>query len=888
MAGVYLGRAFENTFYHNNFINNTQQTYTSYEGEDNVWNVGYPSGGNHWSDYSGQDLDGDGIGDTAYVIDADNKDNYPLMKPWGSQLPIVSFAYSAHPLKDETVTFDASESYDRDGSIVTYEWNFGDGNVTTITDPVVTHVYTAVGTYIVNLTLADDDGLSRSIAKSLTVKLYSSAITLDVYPTTVAVGSNVTLNGTITPTRVGANVTISYRLSGGTWTEIATVPTDSNSNYTYTWKTTYVGTNEIKASWTGDENTWPAESEIKTVSVQGYTIYIRADGSVDPPTAPIQLDGNLYTFTDNIYAPIVVQKSNIVIDGNGFTLQDAGYGWPVTGGFSLSGISNVTIQNTNIKGFYYNGIQLESSSYNTISKNNIANNGWGGIVLAGVGSNNTISNNNITDNGFGISAYSSYTTIARNNITNNYWWGILIESAHNTISGNNIENNGDGVVLSGGSNNTVSRNKITNSTYYGVGLFYTIYNIISENDITNNLWGIYISYNNYNTIYHNNLINNTQQVEGALTNAWDDGYPSGGNYWSDYAAVDLFVGRFQNETGSDGIGDTPNIIDTDNQDHYPLINPWILGSPIAYFSHTPRFPLVGETVTFNASDSHDYEGNIISYEWNFSDGNTTIVTEPIIMHVYTAQSVYSVNLTVTDNEGFRRSITRSIAVGTDTTPPTTLDDYDALWHTSDFTITLTATDDLSGVAETYYRINDGPIQNVSAHEQPLITTEGANNKLEYWSIDNAGNEELPHKILTEIKLDKTYPTIETPSRTPDGDVQPDQSVEVSVNVTDAISQVKNVTLYYTINDGETWTDLPMNHTTSNLYEATIPPQQADTTVRFKIVAYNHAGNNATLDGTQPYCVYQVIPEFPSSLILPIFMIITLLAAIAYKRKHPPL
>jgi PKD repeat protein len=348
--------------------------------------------------------------------------------------------------------------------------------------------------------------------------------------------------------------------------------------------------------------------------------------------------------------------------------------------------------------------------------------------------------------------------------------------------------------------------------------------------------------------------------------------------------VDLFVGRFQNETGSDGIGDIPYIIDTDNQDHYPLIDPWIPGSPIAYFSHTPRFPPVGETVTFNASDSYDYGGNIISYEWNFGDGNITIVAEPIIVHVYTAQGVYSVNLTVTDNEGFRRSITRSIAVATDTTPPTTLDDYDDLWHTTDFTINITANDDLSGVAETYYKINDGPTKTVSADGQPLTTAEGADNKLEYWSVDNAGNEELPHKILTGIKLDKTYPTIETPSRTPDGDVLPDQSVKVSVNITDATSQVKNATLSYTINDGGTWTDLPMNHTASNLYEATIPPQQLGTTVRFKIVAYDYAGNNATLDGTELYCTYQVIPEFSAGMILALFIVLSVIIVLLKKRK----
>jgi PKD repeat protein len=93
----------------------------------------------------------------------------------------------------------------------------------------------------------------------------------------------------------------------------------------------------------------------------------------------------------------------------------------------------------------------------------------------------------------------------------------------------------------------------------------------------------------------------------------------------------------------------------------------------------------------------------------------------------------------------------------DTTPPTTINNYDGNWHGSDFVITLSAVDNGSGVQSTWYKINSGPTRNVLASGQPLITTEGANNTLEYWSIDNVGNEELPHKLLTGIKLDKTAP-----------------------------------------------------------------------------------------------------------------------------------
>jgi len=92
----------------------------------------------------------------------------------------------------------------------------------------------------------------------------------------------------------------------------------------------------------------------------------------------------------------------------------------------------------------------------------------------------------------------------------------------------------------------------------------------------------------------------------------------------------------------------------------------------------------------------------------------------------------------------------------DVDPPVTNHNYDGSWHTTDFTITLTATDDFSGVNGTFYKINGGPVQNLSVAGQPTITSESANNTLEYWSLDNFGREET-HHFLTGIKLDKSVP-----------------------------------------------------------------------------------------------------------------------------------
>jgi nitrous oxidase accessory protein NosD len=69
-----------NTFFHNTLINNTVRVYRTL-GDANTWDDGYPSGGNYWGDYEGVDANGDGIGDTPYVIDGSNVDRFPLMAP---------------------------------------------------------------------------------------------------------------------------------------------------------------------------------------------------------------------------------------------------------------------------------------------------------------------------------------------------------------------------------------------------------------------------------------------------------------------------------------------------------------------------------------------------------------------------------------------------------------------------------------------------------------------------------------------------------------------------------------------------------------------------------------------------------------------------------------
>lgn len=176
-------------------------------------------------------------------------------------------------------------------------------------------------------------------------------------------------------------------------------------------------------------------------NVQGVkasgSIYIKIDGSVDPQDAPISsVDNIVYTFNDDIYDFIVVERDNIVIDGAGFTLQGNGTGR----GVDLTDRSNVTVQNMKIKAFEL-GIWLFQSSDNKVLRNTITNNTYGVWIFA-VG--NTLSDNIIThnsDSGVVIDINSSNNTISGNNITNNNRGVWLILAFDNKFYHNNFIDN---------------------------------------------------------------------------------------------------------------------------------------------------------------------------------------------------------------------------------------------------------------------------------------------------------------------------------------------------------------------------------------------------------------------------------------------------------------
>jgi len=286
----------------------------------------------------------------------------------------------------------------------------------------------------------------------------------------------------------------------------------------------------------------------------------------------------------------------------------------------------------------------------------------------------------------GVMYHSSHDNLIRNNTVSLNHMGIWLSAAYNNIvSLNTIERNGwNGIYLSSGAkNNTIISNSVSNSigTQYNEGGYGIAVgtgshnNVIAGNDISNNsadgirieIFGLGFPLPYANTVFHNNFVGNTiQAFDDGINNTWDGGYPSGGNYWSDYEE------RYPNATEIDdsGIWNTPYYIYWYNQDNYPLVNPWETTAPpepvnlppIANFTYSPTVPIVNEIVTFDASSSYDPDGTIIGYSWAFGDGTIANDTGPIITHAYADAGNYSVTLYVYDDYYQPDSYTLNVTV----------------------------------------------------------------------------------------------------------------------------------------------------------------------------------------------------------------------------------
>lgn len=364
------------------------------------------------------------------------------------------------------------------------------------------------------------------------------------------------------------------------------------------------------------------------------------------------------SISENAYGVVLACSTNISLIANSFT-ADGVYIWgddipqfnshQITTDNSVNGRPLYYIKDSigsAIEGIAVGQLILVNCTDLEISHLEINDADWG-IQLAFT-NNISISNCTIRGNIVGVSLYSSKIMRLENS-------RVLL----NTEAG----------IGSDHSDNTTISHNLFSGNEMGIYLYFSNDFSVSNNNIRDSEYGVFLGWGCTRVqTFHCNFINNSMHAyDGSGTvNAWDDGYPSGGNYWDNYTGNDLNSGPGQNIPGTDGIGDTPFGIDWNSADRYPIVN-IINQLPVARFNVTPSVGDTGTTFIVDASSSFDFEDQIesIVVRWDFNDDGiweTEWTTEKTAQWQYSEPGIHTIRLEVRDSQGLTDNATKEIEV----------------------------------------------------------------------------------------------------------------------------------------------------------------------------------------------------------------------------------
>ena len=332
---------------------------------------------------------------------------------------------------------------------------------------------------------------------------------------------------------------------------------------------------------------------------------------------------------------LTVDGTNVTITGNNIYLSQTGYGMSVSG-------TNVTVSGN---AFHSSGLVFSSSvrvtADNTVNGNPLyyyhdcnslsLNKVPVGQLIVKNCSNVQLSNLSISNTDVGIAMYGVHHALIQNvTSSSNFINNLAIDNSTDvTIEQSNFSTMPLNVFSGPGSLTAVSISGSNNTIVDGTTFMYSQRAIQLTSDVNATVSGDTFSNTNamlclYSStdvrIYHNNFLISPDYAWYCLSDTqpghfWDNGFPSGGNYWSNYTSTD---------PDNDGIGDTPYPIPGGvYQDRYPLMNPYPASIPLTIeFNWTPQYPaaVAGQPTTFKASAV----GGVApySFSWNFGDGST--------------------------------------------------------------------------------------------------------------------------------------------------------------------------------------------------------------------------------------------------------------------------
>lgn len=345
-------------------------------------------------------------------------------------------------------------------------------------------------------------------------------------------------------------------------------------------------------------------ANVTGVVVQGEDLQLGSEGIEVGFSANVSVVNNVVS-SNNLDGIALYHSDNITVANN--TMQYNARGVVIWSS------SNISVGDNTITSTHGAGVYTVASQFVTLANNSLTSGGLGVDVASSLGNilvmNNTVSRNTlgivggdlilgntVTNNTVGIRGGTrvSRNTVSWNadtgiensetveaNVVEGNGQGIRYDSTYGgRIAGNTVIDNGLGIHLHLAQGAVVDQNNVSSNQQSGIQLEFSSGPTIVGNNVTNNAYGpnatagIYLLSTTSSLIYHNNIVGNSVQAHDDGGNRWDNGYPSGGNHWSDYAGVDDCSGISQNVCPDpDGIGDTPYAFST-GRDNYPRLATW--------------------------------------------------------------------------------------------------------------------------------------------------------------------------------------------------------------------------------------------------------------------------------------------------------------------------
>mgnify|MGYP001114975960 CR=1 FL=1 len=437
--------------------------------------------------------------------------------------PVADFTYT--PEKHNatcTVTFNASDSYDSDGAIVSYDWSFGDmGHGTGVE---VEHIYDAPGWYTVTLTVTDNESLNDSKSKEIRILPEHAMVW------------NVTENESIQDAIDNATAGDEIRVFPGNYTEnihidktLTIIGSGAENTVIDSAGVSTVDTVGISGDVRGCEfkgftirNTWYGYSGIRVYSVNHCNIsdnYIEITEDNTRTSYGIYLTNSKYCNLSNntiiatsrydIGIKLKDSDSNVVYKNDvSSSDQSNSYGTYIEEGSD----HNKFIENEFHDNYY--GIKFESSEHNTIWKNDVYSNTGDGIWCDECVKTNLSDNQVYSNNRYGIYCDDCEDTfIYENEIYSNNNRGVYLRNCDerkNEIINNEIyDNKQQGIYLSGCDGNEIINNEIYDNKQQGIYLSGCNEIKIEENTVQSNTKeGIYLTSSTWNLIFNNDIIEN--------------------------------------------------------------------------------------------------------------------------------------------------------------------------------------------------------------------------------------------------------------------------------------------------------------------------------------------------------------------------------------------